>query len=229
MLNRTARALTIPASITLLCCLNATPPRWLTPPALRKPLVVEAPKPEVAPKPVEKPKILAVNKRIARRINALRPAVKHRLVRVLRKLPKKVTLLVTSATRTREEQAALRPTFGIKARPGTSTHEDGRALDVNVLVDGVRVSPRMNQKIIGKAMASEGFKHLGPRDPVHYSIPKWDLDLTLDQGPDLQVLTVGEMDALEKQAETAIAAEGTPGSAPVSAGQAAISLLPPGL
>lgn len=235
MLTRTAHALTIPASITLLCCLNATPPRWLTPPALRKPVVVEAPKPMVVPEPLEAPKILAVDRRIARRINALRPAVKQRLVRVLKKLPKKVTLLVTSATRTREEQASLRPTFGIKARPGTSTHEDGRALDVNVLVDGVRVSPRSHHKIIGKAMASEGFKHLGPRDPVHYSIPKTDIDLSLLQGPDLQVLTVSEMEALEEEHAAAVAAAEAANanlpaaSAPVSATQSAISLLPPGL
>ncbi len=237
MLYRTARALTIPASVTLLCCLEAKPPRWLTPPALRRPVQVEAPKPEI--KPFEEPRILAVNKRIAKRINALRPCVKERLVRVTQKLPKKVTLLVTSATRTREEQAALRPTFGVKARPGTSTHEDGRAIDLNVIVDGKRVSPRMNQKIIGKVMASEGFRHLGRIDPVHYSVPKEKIDVSLTSGPDLQVMTMAEAEELRSEVEELRAAadqeaEST-GAAiraplnPTSAAQSAISFLPAGL
>lgn len=240
MLYRTARALTIPASVTLLCSLEAKPPRWLTPPTLRRPAQVEAPKPEI--KPFEEPKILAVNERIAKRINALRPCVKERLVRVTEKLPKKVTLLVTSATRTRQEQAALRPTFGVKARPGTSTHEDGRAVDLNVIVDGKRVSPRMNQKIIGKVMASEGFRHLGRIDPVHYSVPKEKIDTSLTAGPNLQVMTMAEAKELRAEAEELRAeaeelrAAGDPATEaagkplnPTSGAQSAISFLPPGL
>src|SRR5688500_17746030 len=57
------------------------------------------------------PKIVAVDRRIAKRVNGLRPCVKQRLQRVARKLPKKVTLLVTSATRTYAEQKSLRGTF----------------------------------------------------------------------------------------------------------------------
>jgi hypothetical protein len=148
---------------------------------------------EAAPGQKTPSNIIAVDRRIAKRLNALRPCVKERLVRVARKLPRRVTLLVTSAHRTREEQASLRSTFGVKARPGTSPHEDGRAIDVNVLVDGKRLSPRRQHKVIGPAMASEGFRYLGPRDPVHYSIPREETDPTLAQGPDLQVMTMQEM------------------------------------
>jgi hypothetical protein len=139
-----------------------------------------------------------VDKRIVARVRALRPTVKKRLQRVVRKLPSRVSLLVTSAHRTREEQAALRPTFGVKAKPGASPHEDGRAVDVNVLVDGKRVSPRRNQSIIGPAMASEGFRHLGPADPVHYSVPR-EMAATPADDPDLEILTYSEMQELAQQ------------------------------
>ncbi len=138
-------------------------------------------------------KLVAVDRRIATRVNQLRPCVKARLKRVVEKLPANVTILVTSAHRTREEQASLVPTFGIKARPGRSTHEDGRAVDVNVLVDGVRISPRRNQRVIGAAMASEGFRYLGRRDPVHYSIPKEKIDPAPTEDPVLEVATWDEM------------------------------------
>jgi hypothetical protein len=161
-------------------------------------LRAEAPALKAPPPSLEVSRLVAVDRRIARRLNALRPCVKQRLARVVRKLPRRVRLLVTSAHRTREEQASLKSTYGVKAKPGTSTHEDGRAIDVNVLVDGQRVSPRRNQEIIGDVMASEGFRHLGRRDPVHYSIPKEALDPSLTQGPELDVVTMDEM--LEIQA-----------------------------
>lgn len=194
MLPRDARLMTYPVSVTLLCCLGIIPGEWGLGPVWK-------PAPEVVfrvphthpPKPVlvkkEAPRIIAVNQRIARRVNDLRPDVKAKLQRAVGKLPEKVTILVTSAHRTREEQAALRPTFGIKARPGTSTHEDGRAVDVNVLVDGERISPRRQNKVIGKAMASEGFKYLGPADPVHYSIPKEQVAANPVEDPQIEVPT----------------------------------------
>jgi hypothetical protein len=154
-----------------------------------------------------------VDQRIAKRVNGLRPCVKKRLQRVARKLPKKVTLLVTSATRTYAEQKALRGTFGVKARPGRSTHEDGRAIDVNVLVNGELVPPRKNQSIIGGAMASEGFRALGPADPVHYSVPKDEIDTSLARGPLMDVPTMMEFrDLVADDPGTLIAASdgGTP-------------------
>lgn len=154
-----------------------------------------------APKRREVPRLIAIDKRIARRVNALRPCVKQRLVRVLDRLPRRVTLLVTSARRTRAEQAALHSTFGVKAKPGMSTHEDGRAIDVNVLVDGRRISPRRNNKIIGAAMASEGFRYLGAMDPVHYSLPKEEVDPTIKHGPLLEVMTMAEAQELQAQLE----------------------------
>lgn len=160
------------------------------------------------------PRIVAVDQRIARRVNALRPSVKQRLERVVAKLPQRVTLLVTSARRTRAEQASLKSTFGVKARPGTSPHEDGRAIDVNVLVDGKRISPRMNNRVIGVAMASEGFRYLGAIDPVHYSVPKEGVDRTLTKGPAMDLMTIDEM--LELKQELAISGT-APAAPPASA------------
>lgn len=150
--------------------------------------------------PKSVPKLVAMNERVAKRVNALRPCVKQRLNRVVKKLPNNVTLLVTSAYRTRQEQASLRSTFGVKARPGTSTHEDGRAVDVNVFVNGARVPPKKQNRIIGKVMASEGFRYLGPIDPVHYSVPKWEIDTTISQVPDLQLGTYAEFLEIQRQA-----------------------------
>lgn len=197
MLPRTAKLVSVPASLTLLCGLSLQVPHGLTRrfEQAEKPVQVVKAK----PKPKALPKLIAYDRRIARRVNALRPCVKQRLQRVVARLPKNVTLMVTSAARTRAEQASLRSTFGVKARPGTSTHEDGRAVDVNVFVDGERVRPRIQNKIIGEVMASEGFRYLGPKDPVHYSIPKEAIDTTMTSGPLLEVPTMHEM--LELKAE----------------------------
>jgi hypothetical protein len=192
-LYRAAKVLTIPASVTLLSHLAIQPPKWTSPPPMTA--VVQAQQPEALP---EIPRIVATNKRIAQRVDDLRPCVKQRLQRVAEKLPDNVTLLVTSAHRTREEQAALKPTFGIKAAPGTSTHEDGRAIDLNVLVDGERISPRRNQAVIGEVMASEGFRYLGPKDPVHYSIPREELD-DAAQDPTLEIMTWDELNELQER------------------------------
>jgi hypothetical protein len=200
MLSRTAKLVTVPASVTILCGLALPVPQQFTArvQAPQQQPVARTPKPQLS---TELPRLIAVDKRIARRLNALRPSVKQRLARVVRKLPKNVTLMVTSATRTRAEQAALRSTFGVKARPGHSTHEDGRAVDVNVFVDGERVRPRRQNKIIGEAMASEGFRYLGAMDPVHYSIPKEGIDPTLTRGPELTVPTMRELVELKAQVE----------------------------
>lgn len=213
MTSRATKVLYLPAAVTLLSTLSIHPPKWLTRHAAN-PAPVEQAKPVAkTPEKLEVPRIVAVDARIAKRLNALRPCVKQRLARVVRKLPKRITLLVTSATRTRAEQAALRPTFGVKARPGTSTHEDGRAIDVNVIVDGERVSPRKNQKYIGKAMASEGFRYLGRMDPVHYSIPKHVIDEELTQGPNLAVVTMDEMREIQAHNEMVEQLESAPAAA----------------
>lgn len=190
--------LAFPAVVTALYSLRAIPAP--TPSSSRAARAAApqsgCPRAKPAAKPAAKPvlpRLVAVDRRVARRVNALRPCVKRRLLAAVGRLPQRVTLLVTSAHRTREEQASLRPTFGIKARPGTSTHEDGRAVDLNVLVDGCRVSPRMNAKIIGPVMASVGFRALGPRDPVHYSVPRESVDVTLVSGPELTPPTMAEM------------------------------------
>jgi hypothetical protein len=126
--------------------------------------------------------------------------VKQRLTAVLRKLPRRLTLLVTSAFRTHEQQRALRSSFGVKAKPGHSPHEDGRAIDVNVMVDGTLVSARRNHKLIGKVMESEGFEYLGPHDPVHYAVPKEALETSPVEAPELQVVTLQEMDEQKARA-----------------------------
>ncbi|MGV3720052.1 MAG: hypothetical protein ACO1SX_04000 [Actinomycetota bacterium] len=198
MPSRSVKLVAVPATVTVLCGLGLQTPKSLTkrfqpPPPVAK---VVAPKPE----PVkELPRLIAVNKRIARRVNALRPCVKTRLSRVVAKLPKNVTLMVTSAARTRQEQAALTSTFGVKAAPGTSTHEDGRGVDLNVLVDGERIRPRVQHKVIGQAMASEGFRYLGAMDPVHYSVPKAEIDTTLLRGPEMTPPTVHDLNEIKAE------------------------------
>jgi hypothetical protein len=154
---------------------------------------------------------VAVDSRIAKRLKSLRPAVKKALAQASRKLPRGTTLLVTSAYRTPEEQTALQPTFGVKARPGTSAHEDGRALDLNVLVDGERINPRVQHKIIGRALASEGFRYLGPSDPVHYSMPKAKLVPASVKDPQLEVMTWEEMKELEALVSETRAEQTEPG------------------
>jgi hypothetical protein len=148
--------------------------------------------------------VLAVDERIAARVQGLRPAVRKRLAQAVKRLPPGVWLLVTSAWRSRAEQAAIRPTFGLKARPGTSTHEDGRAVDVNVLVDGVRISPHVHERIIGQAMASAGFRNLGPRDPVHYSVPKGEAENAPgDEEDELNVIAMDQLLLQSAQSPTA--------------------------
>lgn len=121
---------------------------------------------------IQAPRLLATEPRIATRLNQIRPCVKQRLLTALKNLPANYTILITSAHRTTEEQANLVSDFGVKARPGTSTHEDGRAVDLNLFIDGERVRPKYQNRYIGKAMAAAGFRHLGAIDPVHYSVPK---------------------------------------------------------
>lgn len=162
--------------------------------------------PKKPQKPPALPRIVAVDRRIAKRTDQLRPNVKKRLVHAAKVLPKGVTLLVTSAYRTSAEQAALQPAFGVKAKPGRSTHEHGRGIDLNVLVDGERVPPRKQQKVIGEAMADAGFRHLGPSDPVHYSIPASELGPEPKEAPELDVPSLDE--ALEDlEAELSAIAE----------------------
>lgn len=197
---RTMRLVSVPASITLLCGLTLHIPHGLTK-RFEPPTAPAANAEPAMPKVQEMPKLIAFDSRIARRVNALRPSVKQRLQRAVSRLPKNVTLMVTSAARTRAEQSSLRSTFGVKARPGTSPHEDGRAVDVNVFVDGERVRPRVQNKIIGEVMASEGFKYLGASDPVHYSIPKEAIDASLTSGPLLEVPTMQEMLVMKAQVQ----------------------------
>ncbi len=151
------------------------------------------PLPLPAPEPVPPPRLIAVDDRIAIRTEQLRPEVKQRLVRAAERLPEGVSLIVTSAYRTREEQAALTPTFGVKARPGTSTHEVGRGIDLNTLVDGERISPREQHAVIGEALSAEGFRWLGSSDPVHYSIPAWVLNRRPEEDRSLALPTLDEV------------------------------------
>lgn len=198
MPTRVAPALSLSSLMLLLAAVQAQPPRWMTTPP--EPLVL-APEPPPAPappplppKPRKVPPILAVDNRIRNRVNGLKPAIKKRLAHVARKLPQRVRILVTSAYRTRQEQANLRPTFGVKAKPGRSAHEDGRAIDVNVLIDGQRISPKRNHAVIGKIMAEAGFRYLGHHDPVHFSVPKHEIGSVVAETPQLDVMTIDELE-----------------------------------
>jgi hypothetical protein len=201
MPSRTLKLVAVPATVSVICGLGIPSGRMLADRFYAPKRVVEVVEPIKEVALPEIPRLIAVDKRISRRVNALRPCVKTRLERVVQKLPKNVTLMVTSATRTREEQAALTSTFGVKAAAGTSTHEDGRGIDLNVLVDGERIRPRVQHKVIGKAMASEGFRYLGAMDPVHYSVPKSEIDESMLRGPDLQVPTREDMLAIKAEVE----------------------------
>lgn len=149
--------------------------------------------------PVAPGRIIAVNARIAKRVNQLQPSVKQRLAQVARSLPKRVKILVTSAYRTNDEQRRLRPTFGVKAKPGHSAHEAGRAIDVNVIVNGKIISPRKNKAAIGQVMAAAGFEYLGHHDPVHFAVPKDEIDPYLIDCPDIPVRTMAEDKAVQRQ------------------------------
>lgn len=167
--------------------------------------------PPVAPAPRVLPKIVAVDPRIAVRADELRPDVKRRLQKAAKALPEGITLLITSAYRTTAEQKAVTPTFGVKAKPGTSTHEDGRGIDLNVLVDGERVPPREQQEYIGSAMAEAGFAYLGAADPVHYSVPAWKLKSVEGAEPVLNLATLDEATQPVVEPKTQVA--GIPASA----------------
>lgn len=192
---------------------SASPEPAASPPVAAVPVPGASPEPAAVPpaavppapelRPL--PKIVAVDSRIARRADDLRPDVKRRLQRAAKALPEGVTLLITSAYRTTEEQQALTPTFGLKARPGTSTHEDGRGIDLNVLVDGERVPPREQQEYIGKAMAKAGFAYLGAADPVHYSVPAWKLAPVKGAEPLLSLPTLDEAQSPEGEDEGTLA------------------------
>lgn len=194
----------LPIAGIWLYSLSAYQPQW-TSASSRLPLHRLTPRPIPAPAvpSVKKvaARVLAADKRVAAGVRGLRPCVKQRLTAVLRKLPRRLTLLVTSAFRTREQQRALRSSFGVKAKPGHSPHEDGRAIDVNVMVDGTLVSARRNHKLIGKVMESEGFEYLGPHDPVHYAVPKEALETGPVEAPELQVVTLQEMDEQKAREE----------------------------
>lgn len=147
--------------------------------------------------PVKLPRLIATEPRIATRLNQIRPSVKQRLLKALSLMPDNHTLLITSAHRTHDEQAGLVSTFGVKARPGTSTHEDGRAVDLNLLVNGERVPPRIQQRYIGQAMKAAGFFHLGAIDPVHYSVPVQKIDES-DADVALEVMTYDQWTAVRE-------------------------------
>jgi len=80
-----------------------------------------------------------------------------------------VRVVVTSTRRTRSEQTRLWRKFqaGLAkfpvARPGTSKHETGRAID---LVP--EVPARL--PLVVKAMQGAGFRWAGPRDRVHFDL-----------------------------------------------------------
>jgi hypothetical protein len=201
MTPRSTRLVTLPTGVTLLglLALQTTHPASLSFRRMGDPGAGDRERAVSRPAlPSELPKLVAVDARIARRVNALRPGVKVKLLRAVSRLPKNVTLVVTSAARTRAEQASLKATYGVKAKPGRSPHEDGRAVDVNVLVDGERIRTRAQNKIIGWAMRASGFHYLGAMDPVHYSVPREKVGKP-ETSPDLEVMTVGQMDELKAE------------------------------
>src|SRR5262245_44483861 len=72
--------------------------------------VAEAAPPAPAAQAEPAATLYAVDNRIAERVHWLQPGVKRRLANVAKKLGPRVSLLVTSAYRTHEEQHAIRPT-----------------------------------------------------------------------------------------------------------------------
>lgn len=88
-----------------------------------------------------------------------------------------IRLQVVSALRTREQQVALYNRYKAgqshlpAAKPGTSKHERGLAVDVGVIGRTSRQVPWATWQKIGAIGQANGLKWLGAYDKVHFELP----------------------------------------------------------
>lgn len=98
-------------------------------------------------------------------VERLSPDLQTALSKALKEYQEKTgkTATITSGHRTTEEQEKVGATFGIKAKPGTSKHEKGNAVDVSS-------ADAREMESMG-ILAKYGLhRPLGERDPVHIEL-----------------------------------------------------------
>ncbi len=105
---------------------------------------------------VHAPKTPALDRRVARKLLAVRLDLQAQGIPPLR---------FTYGFRSTREQIAVNPGGNLKAAPGTSPHEAGRAVDVS----GMRTRP--DRSYIIATFKRHGWQHLGLYDLPHFQIP----------------------------------------------------------
>ena len=103
---------------------------------------------------VNYPRTPALDNRVARRLNA-----------VLKELESLgIQISFTWGFRSTCQQVNVIPTGSLKARPGQSPHEAGRAVDVRGM------TTRSDAPTIVRVFRNHGFVWLGPKDPPHFEV-----------------------------------------------------------
>lgn len=103
---------------------------------------------------VGQPRTPALDRRVARRLLAVRQELDAR----------GISITFTWGFRTTCQQRLVQSGGNLKAKPGTSPHEAGRAVDVN----GMKTRP--DRFIIIDAFQRAGWVWLGAKDPPHFDI-----------------------------------------------------------
>jgi hypothetical protein len=103
---------------------------------------------------INHPRTPALDRRVARRLLRVREDLES----------KNIFLTFTWGFRTNCQQRNVNPGPNLKALPGTSPHEAGRAVDVN----GMLVNPRREEIIA--TFRLHGFRWLGRKDPPHFEV-----------------------------------------------------------
>jgi len=109
---------------------------------------------------VSLPRTAALERRVARRYLAVKQRLDRNGVG---------NLTMTWGFRTTCQQINVDAGPNLKAKPGTSPHEAGRAVDVT----GMRWRP--DRAAIVAAFRDEGFRWLGMADPPHFEVPAEEL------------------------------------------------------
>jgi LAS superfamily LD-carboxypeptidase LdcB len=103
---------------------------------------------------VSLPRTAALDRRVARRLSAVIEDLQSQGIKIS----------FTWGFRTTCQQRQVNSGGNLKARPGTSPHEAGRAVDVN----GILKRPDSSQIIA--TFQKYGWVWLGPKDPPHFEI-----------------------------------------------------------
>jgi hypothetical protein len=108
---------------------------------------------------VSYPKTPALDRRVARRYLAVKQELESHGIR---------NLTANWAFRSNCQQRNVNPGGNLKARPGTSPHEAGRAIDFNGMPYGA--GPIKDGHLIVQIFLKHGWTWLGRRDPPHFEI-----------------------------------------------------------